>query len=387
MRPRSPRPGRHEPVATPGGHGVGLPHLDLEPEARTRTDKVFGQLGVRHVPVDSRFPLAELAEVGSVQDEHAGHVRHPAIPVPRRRENPSGSGAQPEREVRSPEQPVQQEHRVALDVVAGIVTHRVDAYVMSLGQSEQLAAGAQHEGVVGVVVQHDQGGAEAVRRVVERICERIPAAGCLDDGYEVSRVGCQRRQAAGFAQRLGDTSRGARREHGTAPDQRQVVADAMDAVAEACSPHQTVATNPAKDLALTIGDDLPLVWGGSVLAARASRRVAEALREATGLPALAADAGDLVPLIEASRSRDPFADPFDDPTDRRGTTLVVLDDDSEDSVVLRTRGQLLALAERHDVRVHTVRHDAGNDVERYSVLLLNGLFGAAYLSLGLGTTT
>jgi hypothetical protein len=164
------------------------------------------------------------------------------------------------------------------------------------------------------------------------------------------------------------------------------VADAMDAVAEACSPHQTLATNPAKDLALTIGEDLPLVWGGSVLAARASRRIAEALREASGLPALAADAGDLVPVIEAARSRDPFADPFDDPTDRLCTTLIVLDDDSEDSVVLRTRGQLLALAERNDVRVRTLRHDAGNDVERYAVLLLNGMYGAAYLSLGLAQT-
>jgi len=65
----------------------------------------------------------------------------------------------------------------------------------------------------------------------------------------------------------------------------------------------------------------------------------------------------------------------------------VLDDDSDDSVVLRTRSQLLALAERHEVRVHTLRHDAGNDVERYSVLLLNGLYGATYLSLGLGATT
>ena len=56
-------------------------------------------------------------------------------------------------------------------------------------------------------------------------------------------------------------------------------------------------------------------------------------------------------------------------------------------MVLRTRSQLLALAERHDVRVRTIRHDAGNDVERYSVLLLRGLFGAAYLSLGLTPTS
>lgn len=167
---------------------------------------------------------------------------------------------------------------------------------------------------------------------------------------------------------------------------RERVAAAMDAVAEACSPHETLATNPGKDLALTIGDDLPLVWGGSVLAARASRRVAEALREASGLPALAADAEDLVPVIEAARSRDPFADPFDDPADGLCTTLIVLDDASDDPVVLRTRSQLLALAERHDVRVRVVQHDAGNDVERYAVLLLKGLYGAAYLSLGLSAT-
>lgn len=161
------------------------------------------------------------------------------------------------------------------------------------------------------------------------------------------------------------------------------VAEAMDAVAEQCSPFQSVATNPAKDLALTLADDLPLVWGGSVLAARASRRIAEAFREASGRPALAADAGDLVPVIESARRRDPFADPFDDPEDGLCTTLIVLDDDSEDSVVLRTRSQLAARAERHDVRIRTIRHAEGNDVERYGVLLLHGLFGAAYLALGL----
>ena len=31
----------------------------------------------------------------------------------------------------------------------------------------------------------------------------------------------------------------------------------MDAVAEACSPHESMATNPAKDLALMLADDLP----------------------------------------------------------------------------------------------------------------------------------
>ncbi len=164
------------------------------------------------------------------------------------------------------------------------------------------------------------------------------------------------------------------------------VADAMDAVAEACSPHESLATNPAKDLAVTLADELPLVWGGSVLAARASRRVAEAFRQASGRPALAADAGDLVSVIESAKRRDPFADPFDDPTSSRCTTLVVLDDDSADPVVARTEHSLVALSERHDVRVARISHHQGGEVERYASLLQQGLFGAAYLRLGLETS-
>ncbi|MDO5285761.1 MAG: SIS domain-containing protein [Actinomycetia bacterium] len=162
------------------------------------------------------------------------------------------------------------------------------------------------------------------------------------------------------------------------------VAQALDEVAEQCSPHQDVASNPAKDLAIALADDLPLVWGGSVLAARASRRVAEALREASGRPALAADADDLVTLIQAAPRRDPFADPFDETQDSRCTTLVVLDDHRDSQAVARTRTPLLALAERHDVRVRTISHDQGHDVERYACLLQHGLFAATYLRLGLG---
>src|SRR6478735_7747320 len=97
------------------------------------------------------------------------------------------------------------------------------------------------------------------------------------------------------------------------------VARVLDDVAVACSPHQDIANNPAKDLALAFADVLPLVWGGSVLAARAARRVAEMTRRTTGRPALAADEGHLVPVIEATRPRDLFADPFadDEPGPRR----------------------------------------------------------------------
>ena len=64
------------------------------------------------------------------------------------------------------------------------------------------------------------------------------------------------------------------------------VAQVLDDVAIACSPHRDIANNPAKELALAFAETTPLVWGGSVLAARAARRVAEAMRRNSGRPAL-----------------------------------------------------------------------------------------------------
>ena len=49
-------------------------------------------------------------------------------------------------------------------------------------------------------------------------------------------------------------------------------------------------------------DANPLVWGGSVLAARAARRVAESIRRTSGRTALAGDAEHLLPVIEAGPS-------------------------------------------------------------------------------------
>jgi len=163
------------------------------------------------------------------------------------------------------------------------------------------------------------------------------------------------------------------------------VADALDRVAEECSPYANVAENPAKDLAMGLAEAQPLVWGGSVLAARASRRVTEAFRAASGRAALSADAEELLPILESQVPRDPFADPFEDDVsvDRR-PTLVLLDDGSHDSLVRRDLNRLMAAAEHQDVRVCAVRHHAGGDVERYVTLLQTGMFASVYLAVGLG---
>ncbi len=168
----------------------------------------------------------------------------------------------------------------------------------------------------------------------------------------------------------------------TDPD---VVADALDEVALACGPHKDIAINPAKILAIGIADSDPLIWGGTVLAARAGRRIAESIRRATGRTALAADAEHLTPVLEAAAPADVFADPFADGGPQSRPALVVLDDGSQDESVIETRSRLEETARQMGIRVERIGSEAEGDVARYAAMLLTGTYAAAYLQLGLGS--
>ena len=160
------------------------------------------------------------------------------------------------------------------------------------------------------------------------------------------------------------------------------VAEALDEVAISCAPRRDISINPAKMLAIALADANPLVWGGSVLAARAARRVAESIRRSSGRTALAGDAEHLLPVIEATRPRDVFVDPFADGGGDLRPVLVVLDDGADDPVVREQRGRLLAAANERGVRVETVTSEAASEVGRYASLLLTGTYAAEYLRLG-----
>lgn len=164
------------------------------------------------------------------------------------------------------------------------------------------------------------------------------------------------------------------------------VAAAADEVAAGSSPARDLAINPAKDMALHLADAQPLIYGGTVLAARAGRRLAEALRRSTGRVALAADTGELEPLITALEGRDPFADPFDEPGDALRPALIILDDGTDDPHARRAAGELVTLARRHEVRVVTlgVTDQNYSPMDRYASLLYQGMFGATWLAVGLG---
>lgn len=165
----------------------------------------------------------------------------------------------------------------------------------------------------------------------------------------------------------------------TDPD---VVAGALDDVAVACSPYRDLAVNPAKILASSLAETNPLIWGGTVLSARAGRRIAEALRRALGRAVLAADAEHLLPILEAAEPADVFADPFaDDGFDVR-PSLLVLDDGFADDAAVATRRQLVEAAEHRGVRVELIASDADGDVARYAALLATGTYVANYVRVG-----
>lgn len=163
------------------------------------------------------------------------------------------------------------------------------------------------------------------------------------------------------------------------------VAVALDEVAVACSPHHDLSVNPAKMMAIALADATPLVWGGSVLSARAARRVAESLRRASGRTALAGDAEHLIPVIASTPARNVFDDPFADEeqADLR-PALLVLDDGSEDPAVREQRDRLVEEARGSQVRVEYLSTSAPNEVARYASLLAQGRYVAAYLGAGLG---
>lgn len=85
--------------------------------------------------------------------------------------------------------------------------------------------------------------------------------------------------------------------------------------------------------------------------------------------------------------RDPFADPFDGEPEIR-PVLVLLDDDKLPEHLRSTANALTAQADAAGVRVARVTSGdaelAASDVERYVTLLQRGLYGAAYLEIGLG---
>jgi hypothetical protein len=232
----------------------------------------------------------------------------------------------------------------------------------------------------------DRGTAGAVAEAVRRGCQVVVACpeGSLVAEHAAGRWSTilaivtrdQLATAVVVLEYLAQVGLGPRADHGD-------VAEALDEVAISCSPNRDLAVNPAKMLAIALADTIPIVWGGSVLAARAARRVAETIRRASGQSAIAGDAEHLLPLIEAVRPRDVFDDPFAEGASDRRPMLLLFDDGADAPVVREDLGRLRAAAVAHGVRVETLTTEADTEIARYASLVLNGRYAAEYLRLGL----
>ena len=163
----------------------------------------------------------------------------------------------------------------------------------------------------------------------------------------------------------------------------EAVARSLDDVAARCSPFVDSATNPAKLLALALGDGVPLLWGGSSLAARAARRIAEAVRRETGKPAFAADVDHLLPVLERTPEKDVFADPFESGGGAARPCVLIVDDGTDDQSVTAERTRLAEAAQRFDVPVEYLSEGGGSALARYASALGLGTYVAAYLGIAI----
>ena len=169
------------------------------------------------------------------------------------------------------------------------------------------------------------------------------------------------------------------------PADHEQVAEALDEVAMACSPHRDLAVNPAKMLAIALADANPRGLGR--LGARGPRRAPGGRVDPPGQRphgASPATPSTCCPVIEAARPRNVFDDPFARRARRPAPVLLVLDDGADDPCVREQRGRLAAAAADARRTRRDRRRRRGHARWRATPRsLLSGRYAAAYLAVGL----
>jgi D-arabinose 5-phosphate isomerase GutQ len=177
----------------------------------------------------------------------------------------------------------------------------------------------------------------------------------------------------------------------------------LDVDAERCRPDADSFVNPAKALALELGNAVPVVWGSSPLATVASRRVGDMLSANARYPVVAGslvEAGrGRVGLLDgvygalAEQGRDIFADSEDGGAATRLRLLVLRDgglsgDDTlggEPAALEERRADaVVALAARRGVRCTEIHAEGGSLLERFASLAAVPDFASVYLALAHG---
>lgn len=171
-------------------------------------------------------------------------------------------------------------------------------------------------------------------------------------------------------------------------------ADILDRVAEACRPSCESFVNPAKELALALAGDLPVVWGSGEVGAFAAERFVRQLSANAKYPGVQARLRDVahggIALLDgpfAQRSADDlFRDRFDeaDGSEQPRIRLVLLRDDAEPEDDRQRRAAAGVLADARGVPVHEVVAEGLHPLERLGSLVGHTDFASVYLALCLG---
>ena len=204
----------------------------------------------------------------------------------------------------------------------------------------------------------------------------------------------------------------------------EAAAAVMEDVSHQCRPSSESFVNPAKSLALDLVGRLPMIWGGSELAAAAARRFASQLAANAKYPAItgvlpaaghdqvaafdgpyapppepafppAEDYGRLGGLSEDrfdDREFDSFSDAGDDelgldgpPMDEAQLRLVLLADQAgEHPVVERTRIAAASLAQARGIDVSEIAMEGGGPLRRLAGMVQLIDYASVYLGIASG---
>ena len=220
---------------------------------------------------------------------------------------------------------------------------------------------------------------EAVKRGSRTIA--ITSGGTLaeeagDHGVPVVPVpaGFQPRAALGW---LACTTLGALEAAGLLPplaDDVAETADVIDERAVGCGPDVGSADNPAKGLALAIGDRLPVIWGGEGIGAVAAARWKTQMNENGKVPAWWSSMSELDHNEVVGWTR-PYG---------RAHAVIALRQDGEDSETASRFPLSLRIAEEAGVLTEEVRTHARSSLARLFDLITRGDHVSAYVAIRRG---
>jgi glucose/mannose-6-phosphate isomerase len=168
------------------------------------------------------------------------------------------------------------------------------------------------------------------------------------------------------------------------------VADDLDRLAEDYAPSRPAGENAAKDLALALAGDLPLVWGAAPVTATAAYRLVGQLAENAKVPAVFGELPEAghnqVVALDGpyAGTEDIFRDPFDEPPGLRLRIVLLRDREGEHSRVAARADALVALAEQRGIPLTLLSAGEGSPVARLAPLVALGDFATTYLALGTG---